>query len=230
MAARTRSDEHGDRHAAEEAVAEAAKRTDTAQPQLTVTAANGFAVRALIDASADSDLLVAGTRGGGVVPAPEPWLHREPGSAPCTVPGCHSAARKLTDELRMEWRVRAARVGSADLNDEGPTGINRRAPTAPRSRVPSRLAHTWLCPHERIAVRGAASPSAASDSCAPTIAISGVARRKATSVAIIATASTRSIRQRSGLRSQPTLRATSCREYLTADAPPIRVPSRNRYR
>ena len=172
MAARTRSDEHGDRHAAEEAVAEAAKRTDTAQPQLTVTAANGFAVRALIDASADSDLLVAGTRGGGVVPAPEPWLHREPGSAPCTVPGCHSAARKLTDELRMEWRVRAARVGSADLNDEGPTGINRRAPTAPRSRVPSRLAHTWLCPHERIAVRGAASPSAASDSCAPTIAIS----------------------------------------------------------
>ncbi len=37
MAARTRSDEHGDRHTAKEAVAEAAKRTDTAQPQVTVS-------------------------------------------------------------------------------------------------------------------------------------------------------------------------------------------------
>lgn len=56
------------RFAAEEAVAEAAKRIDADQPQVTVTAVNGFAARTLIDASADSDLIVVGTRGGGGFP------------------------------------------------------------------------------------------------------------------------------------------------------------------
>jgi nucleotide-binding universal stress UspA family protein len=56
------------RHAAEEAVAKAATRIDTDQPQVTVTAVNGFAARTLIDASAHSDLIVVGTRGGGGFP------------------------------------------------------------------------------------------------------------------------------------------------------------------
>ena len=56
------------RKAAEEAVTKAATRIDTDQPQVTVTAVNGFAARTLIDASADSDLIVVGTRGGGGFP------------------------------------------------------------------------------------------------------------------------------------------------------------------
>jgi nucleotide-binding universal stress UspA family protein len=57
------------REAAEQAVAEAAKELGAdEQPQVTVTALNGFAAQALIDASADSDLVVVGTRGGGGFP------------------------------------------------------------------------------------------------------------------------------------------------------------------
>jgi nucleotide-binding universal stress UspA family protein len=53
------------RQAAQEAVAAAAKQLDTDEPPVTVTAINGFAAQALIDASADSDLVVVGNRGGG---------------------------------------------------------------------------------------------------------------------------------------------------------------------
>jgi nucleotide-binding universal stress UspA family protein len=56
------------RQATEDAVTEAAKRLGTEQPQVTVTAINGFAARTLIDASTDSDMLVVGTRGGGGFP------------------------------------------------------------------------------------------------------------------------------------------------------------------
>ncbi len=57
------------REAAEQAVAEVAKELgDDKQPQVTVTAINGFSAKALIDASADADLLVVGTRGGGGFP------------------------------------------------------------------------------------------------------------------------------------------------------------------
>ncbi len=57
------------RQAAEQAVAEVAKELgNDSQPQVTVTAINGFAARALIEASADADLLVVGTRGGGGFP------------------------------------------------------------------------------------------------------------------------------------------------------------------
>jgi nucleotide-binding universal stress UspA family protein len=55
------------RVAAEEAVAQAAKKIDK-QPQVTVRAINGFAAQSLIDASANADLLVVGTRGGGGFP------------------------------------------------------------------------------------------------------------------------------------------------------------------
>jgi nucleotide-binding universal stress UspA family protein len=56
------------RIAAEHAVAEAAEGLGAEQPQVTVTAINGFAAKALIDASADSDLAVVGNRGGGGFP------------------------------------------------------------------------------------------------------------------------------------------------------------------
>ena len=55
------------RIAAEHAVAEAAKGLGE-QPQVTVTAVSGFAAKALIEASADSDLIVIGNRGGGGFP------------------------------------------------------------------------------------------------------------------------------------------------------------------
>ena len=56
------------RAAAEHAVAEALEGLDANRPQITVTAINGFAAQALIDASADSDLVVVGNRGGGGFP------------------------------------------------------------------------------------------------------------------------------------------------------------------
>jgi nucleotide-binding universal stress UspA family protein len=52
--------------AAEAAVASVTtKRADRAPESVTVTAVNGFPAQVLVDASAGSDLLVLGTRGGG---------------------------------------------------------------------------------------------------------------------------------------------------------------------
>jgi nucleotide-binding universal stress UspA family protein len=56
------------RMAAEQVVEEAAEGLGGEKPQVTVTAINGFAAKALIDASADSDLVVVGNRGGGGFP------------------------------------------------------------------------------------------------------------------------------------------------------------------
>jgi nucleotide-binding universal stress UspA family protein len=56
------------RTAVEQAVAEAAEGLGAERPQVTVSAINGFAAKALIDASADSDLVVVGNRGGGGFP------------------------------------------------------------------------------------------------------------------------------------------------------------------
>jgi len=54
------------RKTAEAAVADTAARLGASQPEsVTVTAISGFPAQALIAASADSDLLVVGTRGGG---------------------------------------------------------------------------------------------------------------------------------------------------------------------
>ena len=55
------------RIAAEDAVAEAAKGLGE-PPEVTVTAVNGFAAKLLIEASAHSDLIVVGNRGGGGFP------------------------------------------------------------------------------------------------------------------------------------------------------------------
>jgi nucleotide-binding universal stress UspA family protein len=57
------------RQAAQDAVEQVAKEIgEDKNPQVTVHAINGFAAQALIDASADADLLVVGTRGGGGFP------------------------------------------------------------------------------------------------------------------------------------------------------------------
>jgi len=56
------------RLAAEHAVAQAAERLGGEKPQVTVSAINGFAAKALISASEDSDLIVVGNRGGGGFP------------------------------------------------------------------------------------------------------------------------------------------------------------------
>lgn len=54
------------RKAAEAAVADiSAKLGGSAPASVIVTAVNGFPAQVLVDASADSDLLVVGTRGGG---------------------------------------------------------------------------------------------------------------------------------------------------------------------
>jgi nucleotide-binding universal stress UspA family protein len=54
------------RKAAEEAVAQVTQEIGgDKHPQVSVHAINGFAAKALIDASADADLVVVGSRGGG---------------------------------------------------------------------------------------------------------------------------------------------------------------------
>jgi nucleotide-binding universal stress UspA family protein len=56
------------RVAVEHAVAEALEGLDAERPEVTVLAINGFAAKALISASEDSDLVVVGNRGGGGFP------------------------------------------------------------------------------------------------------------------------------------------------------------------
>jgi nucleotide-binding universal stress UspA family protein len=56
------------RVAVEHVVAEAIEGLDAERPEVTVVAINGFAAKALIQASADSDLVVVGNRGGGGFP------------------------------------------------------------------------------------------------------------------------------------------------------------------
>lgn len=57
------------RQAAEEAVAQVTMEIgEDKHPQVTVRAINGFAAQAIIDASAEADLVVVGTRGGGGFP------------------------------------------------------------------------------------------------------------------------------------------------------------------
>jgi nucleotide-binding universal stress UspA family protein len=59
------------RKSAEEAVAATAAMLGSSQPEsVTVTAASGFPAETLIQAAKDSDMLVVGTRGGGVVSRP----------------------------------------------------------------------------------------------------------------------------------------------------------------
>jgi nucleotide-binding universal stress UspA family protein len=53
--------------AAGEAVAQVAEQLGK-KPEVSVRAINGFPAKALIDASADADLVVVGTRGGGGFP------------------------------------------------------------------------------------------------------------------------------------------------------------------
>jgi nucleotide-binding universal stress UspA family protein len=56
------------RRVAEDAVTAAAKKLDGEQPQVTIKAVHGFPANLLIDASAESDLVVVGNRGGGGFP------------------------------------------------------------------------------------------------------------------------------------------------------------------
>jgi nucleotide-binding universal stress UspA family protein len=53
------------RKAAEEEVSKVSGRLDTKPPSVAISAVNGQPAKALIDASADADLVVVGSRGGG---------------------------------------------------------------------------------------------------------------------------------------------------------------------
>ena len=58
----------GNRQAAEAAVNTAATKLGTKPPSVTVRSVNGLPAQALIDASADADLVVVSSRGGGGFP------------------------------------------------------------------------------------------------------------------------------------------------------------------